>query len=153
MPFEKSSCRSGGGRYVSLRAIRNSGRSALRAVGHRNLVQTSARASAANSNKIKVEPFCWNVLVNMLCHAAICSRGFILHIAACPDINGQFDIAMFPSRPMVIECGMTKIPKNRNAASPKRRSILAVVWKVITTQYSRIFIRGKVQNPSRNTAF
>lgn len=64
----------------------------------------------------------------MLCHAAICSSGLMLHIAACPDIKGQFDMVMEPSGPMfMVECDIPKIPRNKKATSPRISTALPVV--------------------------
>ncbi len=61
----------------------------------------------------------------MLCHAAICSSGSILHTTACPDMNGQFDVVIFPSPPIgILEWKRPKKPIKRKAMSPRTSSIL-----------------------------
>jgi len=53
---------------------------------------TKKGKSDANTRKTKI--LSRASAVNMFCHTAICSKGFIVQIAACPSIKGQFSISL-----------------------------------------------------------
>lgn len=101
----------------------------------RFIIHKNESAIAVKSSTMRFEPACCGILINIPCHAAICSRGFILHTAACPDINGQLDMVMFPSSPIdILEWAMPKKLKRKRTTRPETKSALPIfVSRMIIT--------------------
>lgn len=94
-------------------------------------VRIKRRARRRSSERTNVFPK--GIALKALCHAAICSSGFILHTLVMPGINGQFELAV-DSMP-IPPCPKPKVPKERNEASPISKTALKMVSRFKTMPY------------------